>query len=151
LPPGKYPLLKPPPPPLNEAQGRLRRIRAIALLLDNAFPIPGTSYRIGIDPLLGLVPGLGDLLGFGLSVYIVEEARKLGAPPRLLQRMRINILIDLVAGTIPILGDIFDAGWKANSRNLALLEEFLEGLWKEGDEKQGAGPEVLGLPGPTCP
>jgi hypothetical protein len=65
--------------------------------------------------------------------------------------MRINILIDLVAGTIPILGDIFDAGWKANSRNLALLEEFLEGLWKEGDERQGAGPEVLGLPGPTCP
>ena len=96
-----------------------------------------------------MIPGLGDLLGFGLSVYIVEEARKLGAPPRLLHRMRINILIDLVAGTIPILGDVFDAGWKANSRNLALLEEFLEGLWKEGGE--GAGPEVLGLPGPTCP
>ena len=71
------------------------------------------------------MPGLGDLVGFGLSVYIVEEARKLGAPPRLLQRMRINILIDLVAGTIPILGDIFDAGWKANAKNVALLERHL--------------------------
>jgi Domain of unknown function (DUF4112) len=116
------------PPPPTEGEARLRRIRALALLLDNALPIPGTSYRIGIDPLLGLIPGIGDLLTFGLSVFIVAEAKKLGAPPELLRRMHVNILIDLVAGTVPILGDIFDAGWKANSRNLALLEEHLASL-----------------------
>ena len=97
------------------------------------------------------MPGLGDLASFGLSVYIVEEARKLGAPPGLIRRMHANILIDLVAGTVPILGDIFDAGWKANLRNLKLLEEYLEGLWREGYAKGGGGPEVLGLPDPTSP
>jgi hypothetical protein len=91
------------------------------------------------------VPGLGDLITFGLSVYIVEEARRLGAPPPLLRKMRVNILIDLVAGTVPIAGDLFDAGWKANSRNLALLEEFLAAEGRPGGE--GAG----GSAGPTCP
>jgi Domain of unknown function (DUF4112) len=105
---------------------RLAAARRLAHLLDDAIPIPGTSYRIGIDPLLGLVPGLGDVLGAVLSTWLLVIAWRLGAPAPLLARMGLNVAIDALAGSIPLAGDVFDAGWKANVRNLRLLEGWLE-------------------------
>jgi hypothetical protein len=105
----------------RDAPERLQRLRGLAWLLDNALPLPG-GFRVGIDPLIGLIPGLGDALGALFSAYVINEARYLGAPRRLLARMMINVLIETVVGAIPFAGDIFDAAFKANARNVALLE-----------------------------
>ena len=103
----------------------LRRLRQLSDLLDNAVAIPGTNYRVGIDPLLGLLPGGGDTLGAILSAYIVLQAAQLGAPRPTLVRMVWNILLDSLVGTIPLLGDFVDVAWKANSKNMALLEAHM--------------------------
>lgn len=100
----------------------LAAARTLTRLLDTAVRVPGTRARVGLDPLLGLVPGLGDLVGAALSGYMVLQARELGAPSAVVARMVANVAIDTAVGAIPVLGDLFDAGWKANSRNLALLE-----------------------------
>jgi hypothetical protein len=104
---------------------RLRRIRALSRLLDTAYRVPGTNFRIGIDPLLGLFPALGDLLSLGLSAYLLHQAMPLGCSRSTLVRMGLNVLIDAAVGAIPVIGDVFDFAWKANWRNLALLEEDL--------------------------
>jgi len=93
--------------------------------MDDGIPIPGTGRRIGLDPLLGLVPGLGDAAGAIVSGAIVLEAMRQHVSPYALVRMIGNIAIDAAVGTIPLLGDLFDAGFKANARNLALLERHL--------------------------
>jgi hypothetical protein len=110
-------------PPRHGAQ--LHRIRLLSRLLDDKFRVPGTTYRVGLDGLLGLLPGVGDTLGLLLSAYILFEARNLGVPPSLLLRMATNIGIDALVGTIPLLGDLFDLAWKANRKNLALLHAYL--------------------------
>jgi hypothetical protein len=102
---------------------RLRRLRSIAWLLDNSIPLPG-GYRIGLDAVIGLVPGIGDAVGALVSAYIVNEARSLGAPKSVLLRMMVNVIIETLIGSIPLAGDIFDAAFKANSRNLALLARY---------------------------
>jgi hypothetical protein len=102
---------------------RLRRLRGIAWLLDNSIPLPG-GYRIGLDAVIGLVPGIGDAVGALVSAYIVNEARSLGAPKSVLLRMMANVIIETLIGSIPFAGDIFDAAFKANSRNLALLARY---------------------------
>ena len=104
----------------------LQRVRGLAWLLDNSIPIPGTRMRIGLDAVIGLIPGLGDAAGAVLSSYILLEAGKLGAPRSTLLRMGANVLVESVVGIVPLVGDLFDAGWKANQRNLALLERSLE-------------------------
>jgi hypothetical protein len=104
---------------------RLRRLRALSRLLDEAFRIPGTSIRLGLDSIIGLVPGLGDLLTAALSVYIVREAARMGVPRATLVRMLANVGIDLAAGTIPVVGDLIDVAWKANVMNIDLLEDYL--------------------------
>jgi Domain of unknown function (DUF4112) len=109
--------------PQNEA--RLKRVRLLSRLLDEQFRIPGTTYRVGLDGLLGLIPGIGDAAGALLSVYILYEAIQLGAPSTVLLRMIANIGIDAVGGAIPIVGDIFDMAWKANKKNAALLHAYL--------------------------
>jgi hypothetical protein len=106
-----------------DTNARLQRIRSLAWLLDNSIPLPG-GYRIGVDALIGLVPGLGDALGAMLSAYIINEARILGASRSILMRMTGNVLIETVVGAIPFAGDLFDAAFKANSRNLALLAQY---------------------------
>jgi hypothetical protein len=103
-----------------------RRLGYIAWLLDNSIPLPGTRFRIGLDAIIGLVPGLGDLAGVLISSYIVREAARLGAPPSVLIRMAWNVAIEGVIGIIPFAGDVFDAAWKANQRNFALLETHLD-------------------------
>lgn len=107
-------------------QGSLRRIRTVTHLLDNAIAIPGTRFRVGLDPLLGLFPGAGDWLSTVLSVYIVFEAMRFQLPRKTLTRMVSNLLLDLFGGSIPVAGDLFDVTWKANHRNLKLLEAHLQ-------------------------
>lgn len=106
-----------------DAQERIRRLRALAWLLDESLPLPG-GYRIGLDPLIGLIPGLGDALGALVSAYILNEARRLGAPRSMLMRMAGNVLVESIVGAIPLAGDLFDAAYKANLRNLALLQRY---------------------------
>lgn len=102
-----------------------RRLARLAWLLDNSIPIPGLRFRVGLDAILGLIPGLGDVIGVLFSSYIVREAARIGAPPSVLTRMAFNVAIEGVIGLIPFAGDLFDAVWKANQRNLALLDAHL--------------------------
>ncbi|MES1026290.1 DUF4112 domain-containing protein [Gloeocapsa sp. BRSZ] len=104
----------------------VQRLRRFSRLLDNAIGIPGTKFRIGIDPLIGLIPGAGDIVGTALSAYIVIEAARLGIPKAVLGRMVRNIVIESVFGSIPVIGDMFDFAWKANMKNVDLLEEYLK-------------------------
>ncbi|MEP6731932.1 MAG: DUF4112 domain-containing protein [bacterium] len=108
---------------LNDAH--LARARTLARALDSAVGIPGTGFRVGLDPLLGLVPGLGDLAGAALSGYVVLTGVRLGASRTLVLRMLANIALDTLAGSVPLLGDLFDAAWKSNDRNIALIEQHV--------------------------
>ena len=100
----------------------LKRLRTLTHVLDNAIPIPGTPYRVGLDPLLGMIPGGGDIAGAAVSAYIVVSAAKLGLPRESLVRMVMNILLEVFVGTVPVLGDLFDVAWKANVKNMELLD-----------------------------
>ncbi len=104
----------------------VERLRALTRLLDSAIPIPGTRYRFGLDALIGIVPGIGDAVGALFSAFIVFQAARMGVSSPTLVRMMGNVALDTIVGEIPLLGDVFDAGWKANTRNLALLEGHLE-------------------------
>lgn len=115
-------------PPVAVDHPILRRIRRITFLLDNSIPIPLTRFRIGLDPLLGLIPGGGDVAGAILSAYIVFEGARLGLPQGVLMQMLGNLLTDTALGALPLVGDLFDATWKANSRNVALMEAHAERL-----------------------
>ncbi|MGH7650229.1 MAG: DUF4112 domain-containing protein [Gemmatimonadaceae bacterium] len=94
-------------------------------MLDNSIPIPGTNWKIGLDPIVGLIPGIGDLIGALLSGYIVLEAVRAEVPAFILVRMLVNVGIDTLLGAVPAVGDVFDAAWKSNSMNVALLERHL--------------------------
>ena len=104
---------------------RIARLDALANLLDTAFFIPGTNIRFGVDAMIGLIPGIGDAITTLMSLYIVREARELGAPRHLIARMLINVALDGVVGAVPFLGDAFDVMWRANRRNMALLQNHL--------------------------
>jgi hypothetical protein len=103
-----------------------KRLERLAWLLDNCIPIPGLNYRIGLDGIVGLIPGIGDALGAMLSSYIISESARLGAPKSILIKMAFNVAIDALLGAIPLLGDFFDFTWKANLRNVNLLHAYLE-------------------------
>lgn len=103
----------------------LRRLDALATLMDSAFVIPGTGIRMGLDGLIGLVPVLGDLITTAISSYILMEARRLGASRLTLVRMATNIAVDGVIGAVPIAGDVFDVAFRANRRNMKILREHL--------------------------
>lgn len=100
---------------------RLEALGRVAQLLDSAFVVPGTSYRIGLDPILGLVPGLGDLVSPLCAIGILWQARDLAIPRVVQLRMIFNVAIDALGGVVPVVGDFFDIAWKANHRNMALL------------------------------
>ena len=105
---------------------RLKRLRQLSRLLDNIVNIPGTKVGIGLDPIIGLLPLCGDVLGLLLSSYIIIEAAQLGVSTATLGRMVVNVIIDSLVGAIPLLGDLFDFAWKANNYNIILLEEALK-------------------------
>jgi hypothetical protein len=99
----------------------------LARLLDNSIPVPGTTWKIGLDPIIGLIPGIGDLIGAVMSGYIILEAVRADVPTLTLTRMLVNVGIDTLLGAVPALGDVFDAAWKSNTMNVALLERHVAG------------------------
>jgi hypothetical protein len=101
---------------------RLDALRNVAQLLDSAFLVPGTRWRVGLDPILGLVPGIGDLVSPLFTAGILWQARELGIPKVVQLRMIFNVAIDALVGVVPLVGDLFDFAWKANDMNMALLE-----------------------------
>ena len=107
-------------------EGALRRIEALARLMDSAFVIPGLNLRVGLDSLIGVVPGIGDAVTTAVSAYLVYEARRLGLPKRKIARMIGNVAMDAVLGAVPFAGDIADVFFKSNMRNLRILREHLE-------------------------
>lgn len=102
-----------------------RRHRALARLFDQAFRVPGTNWRFGLDAVLGLFPGIGDLLGAAVAAYGIVLARRMGVPGAVQLRMIANVAIDSTLGAVPVAGDLFDAVFKAHQRNHALLERWL--------------------------
>ena len=113
-------------PPSIKQISKIDKLRRISKVLDNAITVPGTKISFGLDPILGLLPGGGDTITGGISAYIVVEAARMGLPHKILWQMVGNILIDSFAGTIPVLGDFFDVGWKSNIKNIELLEKHLD-------------------------
>ena len=107
------------------ADAELRRLERVADWLDARFWIPGTNIRIGFDPIIGLIPGIGDSATLIVSAWLIARAVRLGAPPGLAARMALNVAADWLIGMIPVLGDLFDVSWKANRRNVALLRNHL--------------------------
>ena len=104
----------------------LAALRKWSVLLDSAFRVPGTNLTFGLDPILGLIPGLGDLTTPLFAGLLLLHAVRLRIPRVVQLRMLMNAAIDLVIGAIPLAGDLFDFGWKANVRNLALLERYAQ-------------------------
>lgn len=111
----------------------IQNLQRLANLLDNQFRIPFTRYRIGWDFIIGLIPVAGDVLTGLASLFILIGARKYGVSGRIQLRMLVNILIDVLAGSVPVLGDILDASFKANARNMRLLLDAIESRQNEGN------------------
>ena len=109
-----------------ERLATLNRIRKLSRLMDTAIGIPGTKFRIGLDPIIGLVPGAGDIVDTAFSAYLIYLATRFNIPQKTLGKMIYNIGLEAVVGSVPLVGDIFDAFYKSNMRNLALLEAHLE-------------------------
>lgn len=106
------------PPPSADP---LHRVERVARLLDDVFRIPGTQIKVGLDSLIGLIPGVGDLVGVGLGGWFIYEAHRLGAPATLKWKMARNVAIDAISGFVPVLGDVVDVAYRSNRRNLELL------------------------------
>jgi hypothetical protein len=115
------------PRPADDAQVRaaLRRVEQLAYWLDDRYRLPGTRFRVGLDGIVGLIPGVGDAVTSTLTAYIIYEAWRLGVPSSMLARMLANLGIDTVVGIVPVVGDLLDIGFKANRRNLRLLHRHL--------------------------
>jgi hypothetical protein len=104
---------------------RVERVRLLASLLDQAWQVPGTNFRLGLDSLIGLIPGVGDAASALLSGYIIYEAAQAGVPKATLARMAWHVGVDTFVGAVPLAGDLFDMAYKSNVRNLRLLEQHL--------------------------
>ena len=113
---------------VGDEEAALKRMRTVGTLLDDAVRVPGTEFRVGIDPIVGILPVAGDSVMSVISMYIVLEAANLGVPMSTVARMLANIAVDAVIGSIPVLGTLFDAGWKANKRNVKLVEQHVDGM-----------------------
>ncbi|WP_036247361.1 DUF4112 domain-containing protein [Methylobacter sp. BBA5.1] len=105
---------------------KLKKLERMAWLLDNSFRIPGTSIRMGLDSLIGLIPGIGDTTGGILSSYIIWQAARMGVPRVVLMRMGVNVVFETLLGAVPLVGDIFDIAFKANQKNVQLLSNYYQ-------------------------
>ena len=123
-------------------EGALRRLDSLSYLLDNSIRVPGTNARFGADAVIGLIPGFGDAAGALMSAYIVIQAARLGAPVPSLMRMLLNVGIEALFGAVPFLGDLFDAAFKANARNVALLRGELQ---RPGSTRRSSTAVVLAV------
>lgn len=110
----------------GDEEAALRRVRFLANLLDEAVEVPGTDYRVGLDPILGILPGAGDTVAAALSLYPVVEAVRLGASKGTVAKMLALVAVDFTVGSVPVLGTVFDAVWKANEWNVRALERLVE-------------------------
>lgn len=110
----------------NVDQQTLHRLRTFAHWSDEKFKIPFLGIRIGIDPLVGLIPLLGDSLGTLIGMYVLAEAFRFGLPASIIFRMALNLALEQVVGSVPVVGDVFDIAWKANSRNVRLFQRYVE-------------------------
>ncbi len=111
----------------------MKQVARLTKLMDKQFVIPGTNFRFGLDGIIGLIPGIGDVSTFAVSCYLVALMAKNGASGYVMARMVLNVLIDTIIGSIPLVGDLFDFGFRANSRNLRLMQEhFVEGRHRGG-------------------
>ena len=110
---------------LEAVRAARRRLAVLAWTLDSAVKIPIVNVRVGLEPLLGFVPVVGDIAGKVLSLYLVAEAWRLSVPGRDLARMLGNVLLDAVLGAVPVVGDVFDIFWRANRMNMKILDEHL--------------------------
>ncbi len=119
-------------------QAELARIDRLARLLDAQFRFPGTNFRFGLDSMIGLIPGIGDTLTALPSAYMIWRGYKMGLPGYTLGRMAANTGIDYVIGSIPLVGDLFDLGFKANLRNAEILREGLTLPAPEAEKKKGS-------------
>ena len=120
MPAGYY---APPPSATADVATRLARMRRLAWLVDAAFHIPGTRFRFGLNSLIGLAPGMGDSVLGVISLYIVQQAHAMGVPTPKLARMLANVALEVVGGSVPLLGDLFDVALKANLRNIRIVED----------------------------
>ncbi len=112
-------------PTVNRAAS-IARVKRIARIMDTAWGIPGTKMRFGADSLIGLVPGAGDLVTMGISLYMLAEAHRLGIPKAILLKMAGNIAVDTGIGAVPLVGDVFDLFFKSNSKNAKLLIDYID-------------------------
>jgi hypothetical protein len=101
---------------------RIAALRHVSRLLDSNYQVPGTSYRFGLDPIIGLVPGIGDLISPLFTIALLWQSHDLNLPHVVQLRMLFNVAIDTVIGIVPVAGDLFDFAWKANDMNMALLD-----------------------------
>ena len=106
----------------EQNEEKLFRLKLLSKRLDEIITIPGTKYKIGSDPIIGFIPVVGDLIGSVLSTYIVYSGSKMGLSSNIVAKMGLNVLLDFAIGSIPIIGDLFDIGWKANKKNIELIE-----------------------------
>ncbi len=113
-------------PPATTDDSQRQRMERMARWLDSAVAVPGTSIRLGLDALIGLIPGIGDVAGFVIGLWFILQARKLDAPGHLQGRMLGNLALEAVVGSIPLIGDLFDVAWQANQRNRKLLFDWLD-------------------------
>lgn len=125
-----------------ERLAKLNRIREFSRWLDSAFRIPGTNFRFGWDPVIGLIPGAGDLVSTALSAYMIYLAARFRLPPKIFLKMLVNLGIEATVGTIPLVGDIFDAFFKANIRNFELLEKHIQQVDPELSQAVPVMPET---------
>lgn len=127
-----------------DEQALLARLERLSRLLDEQFLFPGTNVRVGLDAIIGLIPGVGDLLTGGLALYLFFLARRFGLPAHVQARMLANIGIDMAFGSVPLLGDAFDVAFRANRRNLRLLLQHLERRRTPGGGPRTKGDGALG-------